>query len=201
MEKVIEPARIQRLPHDKRGFPIPWNVVRNTDGSAAFTVNDTRKSWIAISEGLCPICGEKLGRWKWFCGGPLSAFDPNGWFLDLPGHRECIEHALKTCPYLSMPKYLGRIDVPNPEKLPPEAHVLVDETVIPERPVVFVAVAAIKIDIQPYGGMNGLAAPYVRPTRPLLNWTFWRHGQQLTDEEALPLLPQGIRIPTRKELE
>lgn len=196
MNNIVEPYRISLLPHDKRGFPVPWNVVVNTDGSGAFTVNDSRKSWQAIRESLCPICGQRLGKWRWFCGGPQSAFHEHGWYLDLPAHQECIEFALKVCPYLSMPRYLGRIDVPNPEKLPPEAHVLVDETVIPERPAVFVAVAAIKIEINPKGG---LMSPYVRPARPLLTWTYWRHGKQLSDEEALPLLPQGITIPKRKE--
>ena len=134
------PARIARLPRDPRGYPIPWNVLR-ANGAAFFTVNDDRRHWIAIRRGLCPICGEALGRWKWFVGGPRSAFDPNGWYSDLPGHRECIEFSLQTCPYLAAPKYLGRIDIADWSKLPPEARILVDETQIPEQQEVFVAVA------------------------------------------------------------
>jgi hypothetical protein len=64
------PARIAQLPNDKRG------------------INDDRKSWRALKERLCPICGGPLGRWKWFIGGPLSAFSEHGWYLDLPGHHE-----------------------------------------------------------------------------------------------------------------
>jgi len=173
------PARIARLPRDPRGYPIPWNVLR-ANGTAFFTVNDDRRHWIAIRRGLCPICGEALGRWKWFVGGPRSAFDPNGWYSDLPGHRECIEFSLQTCPYLAAPKYLGRIDIVDWSKLPPEARILVDETQIPERPEVFVAVACHHIEIQP----NGLGLPYVRPERPFLQWQYWRAGKRLDDVEG-----------------
>ena len=120
------PDRVAKLPKDHRGYPIPWNVMRGEDGTAFFTVNDDRKAHRALREELCPICGERLGRWRWFVGGPRSAFDPHGWYLDLPGHRECMHFALATCPYLAAPKYLGRVDVIHPEKLPPLARILVD---------------------------------------------------------------------------
>jgi hypothetical protein len=82
-------------------------VVLRSSGTAFFTVNDDGKHWVAIERGICPISGETLGKWKWFVGGPRSAFDENGWYSDLPGHRECIEFSLATCPYLAAPKYLG----------------------------------------------------------------------------------------------
>ena len=136
---ALIPERISRLSKDKRGYPIPWNVLRNAEGEPFFTVNDDRRTWRALREQLCPICGERMGRWHWFVGGPLSAFAERGWYLDLPGHHDCIRYALATCPYLAMPKYLGRIDVVNPVKLPPEAQILLDETLITERPEIFVA--------------------------------------------------------------
>ena len=136
-------------------------MLRGSDGGAIFTVNDDRKARTALRCGFCPICGEALGRWKWFVGGPRSAFDAHGWYLDLPGHHECIRFALATCPYLAAPRYLGRIDVPDPSKLPLEASVLIDHTMIPERPELFVAVASSRIEVQ---WRDGLLAPYVRPT-------------------------------------
>lgn len=63
------PDRILRLPRDPRGIPIPWNALR-TEEAVFFTVNDDRRGWRALREGLCPICGERLGRWLWFVGGP-----------------------------------------------------------------------------------------------------------------------------------
>jgi hypothetical protein len=185
------PERIARLDTDARGYPIPWNVLRAKDGTPFFTVNDDRKAWRALREGLCPICGGKLGNWKWFTGGPKSAFDEHGWYLDLPGHHECIQFALATCPYLAAPRYLGRIDVADPSKLPTEAKILLDETILTERPEVFVAVAAGKVEAQRRPLWFGELQPYVRPSRPFLGYEFWRHGKQIALDEALPVL-RGI---------
>jgi hypothetical protein len=181
------PERIARLPRDKRGYPIPWNVLVADDGTPFFTVNDDRKAWRAVREGLCPICGERLGRWCWLVGGPRSAFDPYGAYLDLPMHRDCGEFSLATCPYLALPRYLGRIDVVNPEKLPPEARILLNETMIPERPELFVAVLSDKIQLLD----NSPLLPHFRPIPPFVEWTFWRHGQQIPAHRAMPIL-RGI---------
>ena len=185
---IETPDRIARLPRDKRGYPIPWNVVRGDDGTAFFTVNDTGRAWRALREQLCPICGERLGRWKWFVGGPQSAFHEHGWYMDLPGHHDCIQFALATCPYLSMPQYLGRVDVVHPEKLPPQARVLLDETQMPERPEIFVAVASDRIEVSM---RNAVVMPHIRPVRPFLAYEFWRHGKQIPAHRAMPIL-RGI---------
>ena len=182
------PERIARLEKDPRGYPIPYNVLRADDGTPFFTVNDSRTHLRCLVRGLCPICGEKLGKWKWFVGGPRSAFDPHGWYFDLPGHHECERYALSVCPYLAAPNYLKRIDVPNPEKLPVQALVLLDDTQIADRPQLFVTAASDQIEIQSSGDPT---APYVRPRRPLLGYEFWRHGKQITMNEALPIL-RGI---------
>jgi hypothetical protein len=187
---VTVPERIARLPHDRRGYPIPWNVVTVEDGTPFFTINDDRRHWRALRENLCPICGEHLRGERWFTGGPRSAFDEHGWYLDLPGHHECVTFALATCPYLASPKYLGRIDVPDATKLPPELRILIDETVIPERPDVFVTVASNRVEMQE----RGLLFPYVRPKRPYLAHEYWRHGRQIEVEEALPFLRAALGI-------
>jgi len=178
------PPRIAALERDRRGYPIPWNVLRAEDGSPLFTINDDRKAWRAVRDKICPICGVRLGRWCWFVGGPLSAFDPNGWFLDLPGHDTCIEYALATCPYLAAPRYLRPLNVIDPSKLPEAAKILLDETRIPERPGVFVMVAGSGIEYRD----RGLLQPFVRPLRPLIEWRFWRHGKRITEDEARPFV-------------
>ena len=50
---IAEPERIARLPHDGRGYPIPWNVLRGTDGHPFFIVNDDRKV-SGIAQGPMP---------------------------------------------------------------------------------------------------------------------------------------------------
>ena len=187
------PERMTHLERDRRGYPIPWNVLRDADdGTPFFVVNDDRRQKQAFRESRCPICGGLLGRWRWFVGGPLSAFDPNGWYVDLPGHHECIQFALQTCPYLAMPSYGHRIDgilVAHREKLkklnPP---ILLDETVIPDRPEIFVAVAGSKIEVAPRGPLQ----PYVRPTRPLLGIEFWQHSRRIDAAAARPALRRAL---------
>jgi len=186
---ITVPARMADRPRDKRGFPVPWNVlVDPKDGTPFFTVNDDRRHLQALRQSLCPLCGGKLGRWKWFVGGPLSAFAPQGWFLDLPGHRECMEFALQTCPYLSMPRWAVGDHVANPDKLAAISPVVIDETVIPDRPEVFVAVASDEAEIK----TSGPYLPYVRPMKPLLGYTLWRHGRQISLDEAFPYLRAAL---------
>ena len=186
---IAEPERIARLEHDKRGYPIPWNVLRGDDGTPFFIINDDRKAYHALLRDLCPICGERLGRWKWFVGGLRSAFDPAGCYFDLPGHRECIEYALQVCPYLAIPKYLRHADaIAHPEKLPVGHGILLDETVIPDRPEVMVAVCARRIELLDRGPLQ----PYLKPVKPFDDWTYWRHGKQIDEAEALPYLRAAL---------
>lgn len=190
------PPRIASLPQDHRGYPIPWNILLAADGTPFFIVNDDRTHLKALVQSLCPICSEALGRWKWFVGGPGSAFDEHGWYIDLPMHHDCMVFALSACPYLSNPNYQRCSDaIAHAEKLPPEARMLIDETVDPVRPLLFVAVAASRIEVQ----ANGPMLPYVRPVRPALAYEFWQHGKRLMEGEALPLLQSvlgsGWQIP------
>jgi hypothetical protein len=176
------PPRIARLPRDRRGYPIPWNVLKGVDDFPIFTVNDSERHLHALRAELCPICGERLGRWRWFVGGIRSAFDPHGAYFDLPGHHECEAFALQVCPYLALPQYLGRIDVADPTKLPKDSLTLIDPTMIPERPAVFVSVASDKLeilDVQP-------GAVLIAPGRPYLGHEYWRHGQRSRSAPVTP---------------
>lgn len=188
---ALIPERIGRLPKDKRGYPIPWNVLRGEDGTPFFTINDNRKAWRAVLLQLCPICGGRLGRWKWFVGGPRSAFDPDGWYLDLPGHHDCMRFSLATCPYLAAPRYLGRLDVIDPAKLPPEAQILLDETIIPERPEIFVCAPCDVIEVTDRFPLT----PYMRPARPWLvkdECEYWMHGRQISGASAQPFVDAAL---------
>ena len=187
---IAEPERIALLPHDGRGYPIPWNVLRGTDGAPFFIINDDRKAFQALRAKLCPICGERLGRWKWFVGGLRSAFStPLAVTSSLPGHRECMEYALQVCPYLAIPKYLRCADaIAHPEKLPVGHGILLNETVIPERPEVMVAVCASKIELLDRGPLQ----PYLKPVQPFDDWTYWRHGERINETQALPYLRAAL---------
>ena len=196
--KTIEvgdmPPRIAKLPRDERGYPIPWNVLIDDNGVPAFTVNDTTKHMDAIVFGLCPLCGERLGKYRWFVGGPQSAFDPNGWYFDLPGHKECEEFALRVCPWLSARNYEHRVDL-LPRMQAKTSTILVDVTQDPNRPILFVAVCSDKMEVM-LGSAN---LPYVRPKKPILGVQYWQHGKQLSDEEGKKITEEIMKGKIKNE--
>lgn len=177
---VLIPERMKDLPLDKRGYPIPFNVWRDPNGNPHFAINDEGKREKCILENLCSVCGMDLNIYFWFVGGPLSAFDPDGAYMDTALHHECMTYALQVCPYLSMPKYLGRIDDAGVDysKLPPGT-IFMDPTMIPVRPSVFVAVCSVK---------QKITGPYIKPQRPYLAIEYWHDGKQLDEREGRRIL-------------
>ena len=190
---IQKPTRIAQLPVDDRGFPIPWNVQRDKDGKPLFTVNDQAKHIQALTKDLCPLCGERNEQIRWFVGGPMSAFHPNGVYFDLPGHKDCIAYALQVCPYLAAKNYKHRIDLPDPSKLPEGVVALVDYTQIPGRPELFVMVGAPGTEI-----ILGETV-YVRPKKPIIGYFYWRKGERIPRSEAEQLInrkEQQHELPT-----
>lgn len=104
------PARMQRLPVDHRGFPVPWFVqwfVGKESGDAGigepdFRVVDSRKLVRAVRERRCWVCGDKLGVHLAFVIGPMCAI--NRVISEPPSHRECAAFSARVCPFLSQPR-------------------------------------------------------------------------------------------------
>lgn len=175
------PDLMRNLPKDRRGLPIPFIVLRDRDQRPHFTVNDTSKTIRCLKDDLCPICGQKLHRGRWFVGGPLSAFHPDGWYFDTPMHADCMRYALSVCPYLAASKYTGRLEdlTVDPERLPDGVVALKNVTIIPERPEIFVAVMSIGQETKMGASMH----PCVRPKKRV-RYEYWRFGEQLPDAEG-----------------
>jgi hypothetical protein len=98
---------MQKLPIDKRGYPVPW-FVRWINGEPEFRAMDPRKFKAAINDRLCWICGEKLFREEVFVIGPMCAV--NRISSEPPSHRECAVYAAINCPFLSKPHMHRRTD-------------------------------------------------------------------------------------------
>lgn len=181
--EVPIPKFMQALPRDRRGLPIPAIVMLDTDGTPHFTVNDSQKRAKVLREDRCGICGNPLFRGRWFVGGPLSAFSPRGCYIDPPMHGECVAYALQVCPYLAAPRYTGRLDdiKIDPAKVP-GLIMLVDETMLPDRPETFVAIMAVGQAVWARG-----ATTYVKPKAPYRQVQYWRHGSRLADSEGAPV--------------
>jgi len=179
------PARMAHLPRDKRGFPIPANVLLDDAGMPHFTINDEETRQRFIKEDRCPICAGKLHRGRWSVGGPLSAFHPDGRYMDTPMHYECCAYALRVCPYLAMPSYTKRLEGRTLNARDPGtiAIPLTDPTVIPDRPSLFVAVMHV--------GQTYTRAPwgvrYIIPNRPYRNIEYWQNGSKMDPAEGKAL--------------
>jgi hypothetical protein len=172
---VPVPAKMKDLLRDERGYPIPWTVLRApSDGTPNFAVNVEELRQRSITERLCPICGERLYRGMWFVGGPGSALHPRGAFIDPPMHRECAEYALKVCPYLAAPRYNGRVDDRKLSAADRARMIIIDRTMLPERPPLFVCAMTI--------GMTVTRTSYLVPKRPWHTIEFWREGEKLDDD-------------------
>jgi hypothetical protein len=171
MKDIAIPERMQRLPRDKRGLPIPTIVFRDDDGNPHFTINDSRRREFVLKSDRCAICNHALFRGRWYVGGPASAFDPRGAYLDPPMHHECARYALQVCPYLAAPHYGRLIDGAT---LDPDKHaalIALDATVDNTRPPLFVAVMAL--------GHLTTAEGYLLPKKPFRRVEFWKHGKRL----------------------
>lgn len=186
------PKRMRGLGRDARGYPIPFILLRDTDGKAHFTINDTSRARRCVLEKRCPICGNRLEQPLWLVGGPKSAFHEHGAYFDTAMHHDCMTYALQVCPYLAMPSYLGRIDTGSltPEKTPADVMLFVDNTMIPERPDVFVAVASNK---QIPHAETEFSSYTVRPARPYLAVEYWRNGEQISEADGKELVIKALQ--------
>lgn len=183
-KEVPIPRAMQALRRDPRGYPIPFVVQWDRDEERAFfTINDSQKTAYALMYDLCHICGGKLHRGKWFVGGPQSAFHRHGVYIDGPMHRECAHYAMQVCPWLAAPKYARRLDDAQVDwdKMDPAIITPQDNTMIPDRPDVFVMAGTTgKVNIRHERGTR-----YLDPVRRWWQVEYWQQGVPLTKEQAL----------------
>ncbi len=96
---VPKPPQIAALPTDPRGYPVFFTIQPPAGAALDFRVLNLTNHRRCAKERLCGICGQRLGYWLWFIGGPMCL--QNRVFGDAPMHRECAEYALDVCPFLS----------------------------------------------------------------------------------------------------
>jgi hypothetical protein len=89
------PDFLSHRPVDHRGYPYLFML-----GEEQFKGLLMDRVYRCATERLCGICGEKMGYWVTFVGGPMSC--ANRTFSDPPFHPECAEFAFDICPYLLM---------------------------------------------------------------------------------------------------
>lgn len=184
--QVPMPERIARLPRDRRGYPIPVIVTYDTQGLPLFTVNDSAVHRKCVNKKLCAICGERLTKELWFAGGPQSALHPHGMYFDSAMHHECVTYAMQVCPYLGTSRFHGLSDATRTKLQGRMAVPLVDVTVIPEKPELFVVVMAYGQSVQASSEEPTLR--YIKPLRPYHAVEYWQTGKQLSAAEGLAMI-------------
>src|SRR5262245_50227000 len=102
MNFIDMPERIERLPRDSRGFPVPKFVWWNERGEPDFRV--LKPGWMkqAVTHNLCWLCGAQMGKHKAFVLGPMCAV--NRVNSEPPCHYDCARFAALNCPFLTKPK-------------------------------------------------------------------------------------------------
>lgn len=97
---VPVPPRLAKRPTDSRGYPITF-VTQFNDGEPDFTVVAGDRISDCVRFDLCGLCGQHLGKFRSFIGGPKST--ESGMYVDPPMHTDCAEYALLVCPHLATP--------------------------------------------------------------------------------------------------
>lgn len=163
------PKRLQALPRDKRGYPITFTVYETSAGVFDFTTTDPAKWMLAVQRRLCGMCGKGLGNRKiWFIGGPLSIH--NRVFYDHPMHEDCARYAMVTCPYISMPKYMGAKSRPTPEDI--RVPIVSSNSTKPDR---FGLASCVDYEMIVFQGDSLLMAT------PWIDLEWWKDGERLSE--------------------
>ena len=105
------PEKMQGLPIDERGFPVPF-FVAYIDGKPDHRVADSSKMPLAIRENRCWMCGHLMGVYKSFVIGPMCAITNT--ISEPPSHKLCARYACTACPFLTRP-HAHRRDAGMPE--------------------------------------------------------------------------------------
>lgn len=171
------PARIQRLPVDSRGFPVPWFVAW-IDGVPDFRVIGPGKIYEAINDERCWVCGDQMGSFLAFTIGPMCAI--NRISAEPPSHRECAIFAAKACPFLTKPAVERR-----EENLP--AKVRSNPNHIPRNPGAILVWITKTYRIT----SNDDGSPLFKVGDPLE--TLWfAHGRNATRNEVIESIDSGL---------
>jgi hypothetical protein len=101
------PLRMSGLPHDERGYPVPWFVAW-VNGKPEFRAMDGKKYIAAIKQKLCWVCGQRLGVNMCFVAGPMCGINRTS--SEPPSHLECARWSAMYCPFLSNPRMVRRED-------------------------------------------------------------------------------------------
>jgi hypothetical protein len=162
------PKHLLGRPRDDRGYPIPHTVMIRPDGKPDFRIIDQEKAGAAGKARRCTLCGQPMGRFVAFVGGPLCHQYRH--FADGPMHRDCALFAVQTCPHIVLPKAQYR----EGDKVAGAGMTLQPiEWVDPDKPDLFMVATTTRYEIKvDQGHLLYAAAPWE-------SVTWWREGREV----------------------
>lgn len=175
----LMPNRMLTRPVDHRGYPVPWFVnQKDADGQWEFRALDPNRYVQAIKQKRCWICGHPLGRYLAFAVGPMGGV--NRISAEPPQHTECAMFAVKTCPFMLLPKAKRR------EANLPE--VTRHEAALTRNPGVVLIWTTLSYQVirEPGAFLFRMSAPE--------SLSFWREGRPATRDEILESVKSGAPI-------
>lgn len=175
---VKTPKSMAGRPIDHRGFPVPWFVTRkDKDGHWDFVNLERERFNEAVRKELCWVSGQKLGRYRAFCVGPMCVVNRTAG--DPPVTREVAEWSVKVCPFMSRP--LARRNARDENKVVE----VQDGISIRRNPGVTVVYVSCNSEYQRGRGFY-LGDP--------VSVTWWREGRPATRDEAEESIASGLPI-------
>ncbi len=96
------PTAMRGRPIDHRGFPVPWFVTEKDEhGHWDFVHIQGDRAAEAIAKEVCWVSGQKLGRYRSFCVGPMCVINRTAG--DPPVTLAIALWSVKVCPFMSKP--------------------------------------------------------------------------------------------------
>jgi len=179
IQRLKLPPRMQKLPVDDRGYPVP-KFVQWIDGKPDFRVVNRSFMANAVRIKLCWLCGEPLGRFQAFVIGPMCSI--NRVSSEPPSHLECARFAVQACPFLTQPNRKR-----NEDGLPEEAEQPAG-IMIPRNPGV--SMIWVTESYTPFKAHGGALFRIGEPTS--VEW--WAHGREATRQEVIDSIASGLPL-------
>ena len=124
---------------------------------------------MCLSQNLCWVCGENLGKKKTLIGGPMSLF--NRMWGDLPCHPDCSDFSAKYCPHMSMGAKYRTNDKP--------MTMIEHQGMIQQNPTAYCQVTCERIVAFQRG-----PTVLVAPSGNSFDIQWWCKGEKITSNEA-----------------
>lgn len=178
------PGRIDRLPRNKAGYPVPW-FVATVDGKPDFRVIRRGGIEAALHGKLCWTCGIPFLRQedRAFVIGPMCAV--NRVSAEPASHLDCAVFAATRCPFLATPQMVRR------ERHLPEGAACPAGTSIRRNPgVALVWVTGYKSWSTFSDGNGGTLFGVGEPKRVM----WYARGREATRAEVMASIDSGLPI-------